>query len=159
MYAYCEESSSSWATIQDLYDRFGEEYVDKLAVRRNWDAELKMYVADETEAGKFKVLCLALQDAKNLLIRKLQCQYTDIAALSTSVFPAIKQLHIQLTIETLKNGGDCSSCACNTDIDKYIDCGTICNDAGECLVSNKSFISASEAHFHCECKGHCGCCK
>lgn len=157
--AECDcSTSTSWATTDDLYDRFGDEYVDKLATRRNWNEASEMYVADENDEAKEKVLCLALCDAKSLLLQKLQCKFADVSPLETANFPGIKQLHIKLTIQTLKAGGDCSGCECNEEIDKYIACGTICTDDGICLVSSQTFISATEAHFKCECQGHCGCC-
>lgn len=149
---------STWATVEDLYARFGDEYVDKLAIRRVWDVDSQMYVADESTEGKLRVISLALADAKALLKRKLQCLYSNVDYLDTYVFSAIKQWHIKLTIETLKMGGDCSACACNTDIDSYFACGSICSDDGMCLSSKKTFITVSEAVFCCERNCGCGCC-
>lgn len=149
---------TTWATVDDLYDRYGEEFVDKLSIRRNYDSSIGSYVADESPEGKFRVQMLALEDAKNLIITKLSCKFSGVALLNDFYFAAIKQWHIKLTIETLKIGGDCWACECNTHLDSFIDCGSICSEDGQCLVSKKTFISASVAHFPCECLGSCGCC-
>ena len=156
---YCSDEQTSWANIDDLYNRFGEEFVDKLSIRRVYNTEVESYVADETKEGFTKVQILALCDAKALILEKLSCKFSGLKSLDTNIFPAIKQWHIKLTIEALKIGGDCRSCVCVEDLNKFIDCGSICNDKGECLVSKKTFIKVSHAHFECECKsaGCCGC--
>lgn len=160
MYCYPGNSSSSWATIRDLYDRYGEEYVDKLAIRRNWNETAGSYVSDESREGKFRVICLALEDSKALIRRKLLCKYTSIEGLDSANFLGIKQWHIKLTIETLKIGGDCTSCECNADLDKFIDCNSICTEDGVCLTSNKTFMVATVAHYPCEgCGDGCSCCR
>lgn len=155
---YCG-TDSTWASVTDLYDRYGDEFVDKLATRRIYDPDTGTYVADESEEGRLRVLSLALCDAKQLLRRKLSCYYSNTNLLDDNIFYGIKIWHIKLTIETLKAGGDCLSCACLPDIDKYIECGSICTEDGICLTSEKTFISASTAIFCCEMKGRgCGCC-
>ena len=154
---YCENENTSWATVDDLYARCGEEYIDKLSTRSNYDHELGTYVADETKEGRFRVTALALCDARDLLKRKIACKFGKVELLDSKVFSAIKQWHIKLTIETLKAGGDCSGCACVTEIDQYLDCGVVCSDDGACLPSNKTFFSISKSKFPCE-GGGCGCC-
>lgn len=157
MYCYSGDSSS-WANVNDLYDRFGDEFVDKLATRNKYDTEVKRYIADESTEGRFKVIALALCDAKALIIRKLKCKYSNVSLLNSSAFPSIKLWHIKMTIETLKVGGDCSGCNCE-ELDKFIECGDICNeDETVCLSSKLTFITASEAVFTCECHGGCSCC-
>lgn len=160
MYDCYFDSPSSWATVNDLYDRFGDEYMDKISTRNNYNSTLGRYVADESVDNRFKVISLALCDAKELIIRKLQCAFSDVTPLNDLVFPAIKQWHIKITIETLKIGGDCSACACNEDLDKFIACGVVCTSDGVCLSANSTFISATCAKFPCEngCGGGCGCC-
>lgn len=155
---YCGDEST-WASVSDLYDRFGDEFVDKLSTRRVFDTELNSYVSDESPQGRLRVISLALCDAKQLIKDKLRCVYKNVELLDSHLFYGLKQWHIKLTIETLKAGGDCYSCACLTDLDSYVKCGSICTDDGLCLEKKTTFISASEAVFCCEKKGEgCGCC-
>ena len=154
---YCSSETNSWASINDLYERFGDEYVDKLATRRKWDAALDTYVADESVEGRTRVLTLALCDAKALLIQKISCLFGNISLLSTSNFSSIRQWHIRMAIEVLKAGGDCHSCNCES-LDNFLKCGTICDENGVCLPSKTTFISVSEAKFPCECEDRCSCC-
>ena len=132
---YCSDESTSWASIGDLYDRYGEEFVDRLSVRRNYDTEVGSYVADETKEGFTKVQILALCDAKALILEKLSCKYTGLKQLDTVSFPSVKQWHIKLAVETLKIGGDCRACACVEDIVKFSECGSLCYEDGICLPS------------------------
>ena len=156
---YCDESeSTSWANIDDLYSRYGEEFMDKISTRTIYDSEVSNYVADESTEGRFKVICLALCDAKEFIRTKVSCKFGNTQLLDTASFAAIKQWHIKLTIETLKLGGDCSGCACVVDLDAYLGCARICTDSGVCLPSLKTFFSMSEARFSCECHGGCRCC-
>lgn len=150
-------SNSTWATIEDLYERFGDELMDKLGVRRNYDSDLGTYVADESPASIRKVIQLALDDAREFIIKKLQCKFAGVSRLGTHYFPAIKQWHIKLTIETLKIGGDCAACACVADLDKYIECDRICDENDICLTSTKTFISSSKPKWNCDCHGGCKC--
>lgn len=151
-------SESTWATEEDLYSRYGDEFIDKLAIRRNWDEDEQQYVADESDEAKEAVIALALCDAQNLIIQKLSCLYSNVDILNEYLFGALKQWHIRLTIETLKNNGDCMGCSCVVDLDKYIACGSICSDEGVCLSSSSTFLEATEAHFKCECNCSGGCC-
>jgi len=154
---YCSEEQSTWANVSDLYRRYGDEFVDKLANRKKKDPVTGRYVVDESEEGRFEVIALALCDAKSLLQRKLACKFSNTYYLNEYTFPSIKLWHIQYTIETLKKEGDCSACDC-TLLDQFIECGNICTDDGICLSSNKTFLVASVAHYPCECRGVCGCC-
>jgi len=154
---YCEPSST-WATVDDLYSRFGDEYVDKLAIRRIFDVDLDSYVADESSEGKLRVITLALCDSKELIKRKISCLYSNYLILDDYIFPGIKQWHIKMTIETLKIGGDCMACECNTSLDEYLKCGSICTEDGVCLSKNTTFIEVSESKFCCERLGRCKCC-
>lgn len=152
---YSEEPTNSWATVEDLTSRYGQEYIDKLSTRTVYDADVGSYVADETSEGRFRVLSLALSDAKELIKRKVSCIYSNSNLLENNLFPALKQWHIKLTIETLKIGGDCSACACNEDLDKFLSCGNICTEDGQCLTSNKTFWKVSKADWPCEGGGCC----
>lgn len=156
--SYCSDEKTSWASISEIYDRYGDEFVDKLSIRRKYDTDVQSYVADETKEGLFKVQMLALCDAKDLILEKLSCKFSNLELLDTNNFPSIKQWHIRLTVETLKAGGDCRACACIEDLNKFVDCNSICDDAGVCLKSKKTFISVSTPVFKCECKGGCRCC-
>lgn len=147
----------TWAVIQDLYARYGQEYVNKLGIRRNKNEEAGRYVASESQEEIDAVLNIALEDAKQLVLQKLSCIYSDYLKVNSLNFPYVKQWHIRLTIEILKVGGDCTQCDCEK-FDEFLKCNKICTDDGICLVSNKSFISASKAVFECECHGRCSCC-
>ena len=159
MYPYdpydCDETST-WADVGDLRERFGDEYIDKLATRRNFDSARGEYLSDETSTNRLRVITLALCDARELILRKLSCLYKNLYVLDKHFFHGIKQWHIKLAIETLKAGGDCSSCGCIADLDKYLECGRICADDGTCLESLKTFISVTSQKFPCEDEG-CGC--
>lgn len=157
--AYCESGLNTWATIEDLYDRYGVEFVDKLSVRTVKDASTGKYYIDETDEAKEKVLGLALEDAKAFILNKLSCLYSNVDLLQEYCFSGLKQWHIRLTIETLRLGGDCAGCGCIGDLDKYLSCGNICSDDGQCLSSNSTFFAVAPAHFPCECcSDNCGCC-
>lgn len=143
---------NSWATISDLYDRFGEEFVDKLSIRRKWNDVLGDYVADESKSSMTRVQLLAIDDAKALVKEKLSRCFTDVRRADKEVFSAIKQVHIKLIIETLKNGGDCRGCECVSSIDSL--CSGVCND-DSCLTKKTTFISVSNPKFNCE--EDCGC--
>lgn len=158
MSMYCDSSNNSWATVDDLYERYGEEAIDKLATRSNYDSTLKSYVADESTEGRLRVISLALCDSMELIRRKISCKFSNVSLLDSKTFLAVKQWHIKLTIETLKKGGDCSGCECIEDLDAYLDCARICDEQGTCLPSLKTFFSISEASFRCECRGLCKCC-
>lgn len=145
----------TWAIKQDLYDRFGQEYMTKLAIRRNWDAINKMWVASEQDVDIAKIINLALDDAKALIQTKLNCQFTDASIVETTDFPAIKIWHMKMTIRVLEAGGDCAGCDC-TDLDKFI-CGQVCSPDGVCLSSAASVISVSVPVFECEACGCGGC--
>lgn len=148
----------TWALIEDLYARFGDEYVDKLAVRRKWDETIQDYVADQSEEARTEVLELALEDAKALILQKLSCLFSGLENLETSDFPAIKIWHIKMTIEVLKKGGDCTACDCAA-LDEFLKCGSVCTEDGVCLSKKSTFITVSDSQFPCECfpKGCCSC--
>lgn len=151
------ETQTTWAMPDDLIARYGQEFMDKLSTRRKFDVELEQYVADESTEGRSTVLTNALCDSKNYIFAKIQCKYKNSDLVNTLNFPSIKHWHIKLTIEALKVGGDCSECACVSDLEKFLDCSPICSEDGQCLLSNKTFISATEAEFRCECFGRCRC--
>ena len=147
----------TWAAKEDLYARFGQEFINKLAIRRNYDEETESYVASEDDESIENVLNTALEDAKTLILGKLSCKFANFQIVNTMDFPSIKQWHIKMTIEVLKQGGDCTACDC-TKLDEFL-CTNICTEDGFCLTSIKSFISVSKPHFPCEaCKGDCKCC-
>jgi len=146
-----------WAIKEDLYARYGQEFVTKLAIRRNWDATLQDWVADVSELNVGAVVNLALEDAKNLILQKLNCLYSNVTLLDTINCPVLKIWHIKLAIEVLKAGGDCTACDCKT-FDEFLSCNKICDENGNCLISNKSFITVSDSCFPCEACGCDGCC-
>lgn len=157
-YSYCEPLST-WATIDDLYERFGDEFIDKLAIRRVWDETLEQYVADESQQAKNTVIHYALCDAKAIIKQKLSCLFVSVNLLDTKIFPAIKIWHMKMTIEILKVGGDCLACTeCNAKLDEWLKCNTVCSEDGDCLISKQTFIEVSESKFPCECEDK-GCCK
>lgn len=148
---------STWAIIEDLYSRLGEEYVNKLAIRNDWDEDTESYVANEDPEVIETRLNQALLDAKNLILQKLTCLYTNVELLDEENFPAILIWHVRTTVEVLKAGGDCTSCNCEQ-LDNFIKCNSICATSGVCLTSKKTFLFVSEAKFKCECMGVCSCC-
>lgn len=148
---------SSWATKEDLYARFGQEFVTKLAIRRNWDNESKIWVASEDPIDIGAILNLALEDAKNLILHRLSCFFSNYQSVNESSFSALKFWHIKTTIDVLKANGDCTSCKCE-DLDEFLKCNNLCDDDGFCLTKNTTFISATVAKFECECIGGCSCC-
>lgn len=150
---YCSNEKSSWANINDLYDRYGEEFVDKLSIRRNWDSTISEYIADESKESKTRVQTLALCDSRDIIISKLRNRYSNIHLLDNDSFHGIKHWHIKLTIELLKQGGDCKDC--KNELDKFLDENKICSEK-ECLKKITTFISATKAVFKCEPRG--GCC-
>lgn len=153
----CDSNKNSWATICDLYDRYGEEFVDKLSIRRNWDDSVSDYVADESKESMTRVQLLALDDARSILKEKISIFFLKLNLLDKYEFNSIKQWHIKLTIEALKKGGDCRGCDCLSDFDEFLK-GPICND-NFCLERKGTFFSISKANFKCDrCKGSC-CCK
>lgn len=141
---------STWATPQDLYIRYGDEFIDKLGIRRVWDTYLHDYVADESYSGIQTILETALRDAEAVLRHKISCCFGKVSLLDTHTFSAIKQWHIKLTIATLRKGGDCYSCAECAEFDAFCACKTICSDDGICLPWKQSGISVSEETFDCE---------
>lgn len=142
----------TWATKEDLYARFGEKYINELGIRSNWSETAKAYVASESQTDIDKVLDLAIEDAKNLILQKLSCLYSDYQKVNTIDFPVLKQWHIQLIIDVLKIGGNCLACDC-TKLDEFL-CKEICTPDGVCLRKNVTAISVSIPHYPCEA---CGC--
>ena len=150
---------STWATPQDLYIRYGDEFIDKLSIRRVWDTYHNEYLADESYSGIQTVLETALRDAEAVLKQKISCCFGNVQLLDQHTFSAIKQWHIKLTIAALKKGGDCYACIECQEFEKYCSCSTICSDEGICLPNKKSSISVSKEVFECErCLGRCKCC-
>lgn len=147
----------SWATADDLYERFGDEFVNKLGIRRIYNYLIEDYVADESPEGISKVIELALEDAKAHLLQKMSCKFSNVYLVDQLQFSGLKLWHIRLTIDTLKIGGSCFACTeCNTEFDM---CSSICSDDGVCLTSKSTVFSVSEAHFCCEkCSGSSCCC-
>lgn len=152
MYQDCLKTNS-WATINDLYDRYGEEFVDKLSIRRSWDDGLGMYVANESKESMTRVQILALDDAKALLMEKISSLFVGAERLNDVEFYSIKQWHIKLAIETLKKGGDCKGCDCLGDIDEFLK-GKICSEKG-CLEKRTTFFQVYGGKLKCE--SSCGC--
>lgn len=147
-----------WATKEDLYTSFGQEFVDKLCIRRNWDAELEDYVASEDQESKDKVLNNALNMAKTVLIQRFRCSFRFTTELDTYNFPALLIWHQKTTIELLKIGGDCTLCKCEG-LDEWMKCNTLCTEDGSfCLPKKGSILSASKAKWPCECQDD-GCCR
>lgn len=148
----------TWAIIQDLYDRYGNEYVNKLGIRNNYNQEAGQYVASEDQESIDRVLNTALEDAKHLIINKLSCLYSDYAKVNSLEFPSIKIWHIRMTIEVLKVGGDCTQCDCE-DLSNFLKCNKVCTDDGICLTNSESFFSISKYKSDCELCCDDGCCR
>lgn len=147
----------SWATSEDLYERYGDEFINKLAIRRIWNPLIEDYIADETPQGISAVIELALSDAKIFLLQKISCKFGNVDLINTLEFSAILLWHIRLTIDTLKVGGSCFKCTeCIQEFDM---CTSFCSDDGICLPKKGVLISVSEAEFCCEkCIGSSCCC-
>lgn len=152
---YCEsDSNSSWANINDLYDRYGEEFIDKLSIRRNFNEVIQEYVADESIENKTRVQSLALCDARDMILSMLSPNFSNLKELDIKKFHAVKLWHIKFTIELLKQGGDCATC--KAEFEDFIKSNKICSDT-ICLSKKTTFISATKAVFDCEIKSGCGC--
>lgn len=148
---------SSWATKEDLYARYGQEFMAKIALRRNWDEELNTWIASEGVHDIGSVINLALEDAKTLILQRISCFFSNYQKVINGNFPAVKVWHIRTTIDVLKANGDCASCDCK-DLDNFLKCNSLCDENGICLNKKSTFISASVAKFDCECNGSCRCC-
>ena len=140
-------SNSSWATLNDLYDRFGEEYIDKLSIRNNYDESLEDYVADESRTNMIRVQLLALDDARDLILNKVNAVFKNAHLFNTMIFPFIKQWHIKLTIGFLKRGGECSSCI--EEFDENLKTSVLCS-GNVCLEKRTTFFYASEYKSKCD---------
>lgn len=149
---YYGDSKSSWANISDLYDRYGEEFIDKLSIRRNFNETIQEYIADESSENKTRVQTLALCDARDMILSILSRHFSNLTRLDNQIFHGIKSWHIKFTIDLLKKGGDCKGC--KKDFEKFLESNKICSGT-ECLKKNSTFISATEAHFKCEVRSKC----
>lgn len=139
----------SWATKEDLEKRYGDEFVNKLARRRDWDEASGTYVEDNTDQRVDEVIELALEDAQDWLSFKISCcfslkAFNDLIDAGKN-FAFLKRMHIKMTIAILKDGGDCAACEeCKDEFQKFCDCGKLCTDDGECLVSSSKSRFAVE---------------
>lgn len=139
----------AWATKEDLVKRYGGEFVDKLARRRDYDPETETYVEDNSEERINEVIDLALEDAKYWLTWKISCcfsikAFNDLIDSGQS-FSFLKKFHIKMTIIMLKDGGDCVECKeCQDEFSKFCECSKFCTDEGECLVSKSKSKFAVE---------------
>lgn len=162
---------ATWATKDDLVLRYGEETINKLSTRRNWDSDSSSYISDVNPESRNAVVEAALEDAKQELLMKIGCCY-DIKAFlrleAVSSFSFIRSYHIKLTILMLKNGaGDCAACKeCTDEFEKFCDCNKLCADNGECLVPEAygSAFAVQEMPKSClpkcicsSCEGSCCC--
>lgn len=139
----------TWAVKTDLVKRYGGEFVDKLARRRDYDPDTETYVEDNSDERINEVVDLALEDAKNWLSWKISCCF-NIKAFNDLVnsgksFSFIKKMHIKMTIAILKEGGDCVACIeCQDEFSKFCDCGQLCTDDGECIIAKSKSKFAVE---------------
>lgn len=150
--SYCHNEKTSWANINDLYDRYGEEFVDKLSIRRKWDEDLGEYIADENKASMTRVQSIALCDARSLIMSLLSQKYSNLSVLDNDNFRGIKHWHIKFTIDLLKQGGDCQGC--KEGFLEFLEQNQVCSESG-CLDRKRTFISATKAEFKCEPRGNC----
>lgn len=151
----------TWATKEDLVLRYGEEFVDKLARRRDWDEDAEMYVEDNSDERVNEVIEAALEDAKNWLTWKISCcfpikAFNDLI-ISGQSFSFVKRFHIKMTIIMLKDGGDCAECKeCQDEFSKFCECSKLCTDEGECIVSkSKSRFAVEKTSPSCWPKNIC----
>jgi hypothetical protein len=136
---------STWVDRQGLYARFGEEFIQKLARRRDFDCDANDgdggYTENETKKRVECVIDLAISDAKEWMLWKISCNFpiNEFNALlnQDKDFSFLKSHHIKLTIAMLKTGGDCTECeACQKEIGDIL-CDQICTDDGICIPSRK----------------------
>lgn len=158
---------ATWATKEDLVLRYGQEYVEKLAIRRDWNEDAEAYVADESPERIDQVINAALQDAKDWLLWKISCCFNivDFNALAEVSF--VKRFHIKLTIIMLKDGGDCQECKeCQDEFSDFCSCGSICDINGNCISKPTIGLIAVEKmprsclpqNYCCGCNSHRCCC-
>lgn len=153
---------ATWATIEDLYKRYGDEFMDKLSTRMDDNTSGDDYVANEDPLRRDEVIQLALDDARAILLQKINCCFkTDGKLVNPNLsFSGIFPWHIKLTIILLKQGGDCKDCDdCKEAFDDFCKCSSICSDEGDCLEKRGSAISVSEEKFKCDDIFKDGCCK
>lgn len=160
----------SWATKEDLCKRFGQEFVDKLARRRDYDRASETYVEDDSCTRMNEVIDLALQDAKDWMMWKISCCFPiktfNELILAGETFSFIKRAHIKMTIAILKEGGDCPACEeCKDDFSSFCACKKLCSDNGECIIAiSKSKFAIEETSPSCWPENLCcgcadtGCC-
>lgn len=136
---------STWTTKAGLYTRYGQEFIDKLARRRDFDpdaGEHGAYVENENCERVNQVICTAIEDAKTWILWKLSCCF-DIKEFNRLLeegdeFSFIQTFHSKLSITFLKSGGDCQECdECKEEISMVCSCKQICSDNGICLPSTK----------------------
>jgi len=153
-----------WATIDDLFTRYGEEYVNKLAVRRNYDKETKGYIADESCENIKLVLCTALEDARDQLEFVISKCY-NIKQLNEFIskdeeIKVIKRFHLRMAIAILKEGGDCEACdACEDKFYKICSESKLCTESGLCLTKNPRIYVTEycDPHKNLSWCNSCGC--
>lgn len=156
----------NWATEEDLILRYGEEFIDKLSLRNDFNETAEAYVANEDPARMQSVVQAALDDAKNWLLWKISCCFnlSDFNSLGDVSF--IKKFHIKMTIIMLKDGGDCQECKeCQDEFADFCNCGRICDNLGVCISStSKSKFAVQDmgksclpTNFCCSCGDKCCC--
>lgn len=145
----------TWATKEDLEIRYGQEFVDKLARRRDYDEDTETYVEDNTPERINEVIETALDDAKHWILWKIGCCYSskafnDLINLGQT-FSYVKRIHIKMAIAILKDGGDCAGCKeCQDEFSSFCACGKLCSDEGECLIpTSKSKFAVEKTDPSC----------
>lgn len=133
---------STWATKADLVLRYGQEYIEKAALRRDFNEDADDYVADESCDRINEVICAALEDAKEWLLWKISCSFNLADFNNLDDINYIKIFHMRLTIAMLKEGGDCEKC--QKEFSEFCACGQICDINGKCITKTKISLIAVE---------------
>lgn len=145
---------STWIDKQGLYLRYGQEFIDKLAIRRDFDCEANDgdggYIANETRKRLDCIINVAIEDAKEWILWKISSCYSIVEFNKfldeEKDFSFIKRFHIKLTITMLKFGGDCKECDdCKEELSEICSTKEICTDDGICIPSKKKSVFAVES--------------
>ncbi len=152
---------ATWATKADLILRYGQDVIEKMALRRDFNEEADDYVANETPERIDQVIETALQDAKDWILWKISCCFSLSEFLNLGDVNYIKRFHIKLTIAMLKDGGECKDCDdCKEEFSEFCSCGQICDVNGKCITKSKmSLIAVEKIEKSCLPENYCCACR
>jgi len=166
---------STWVDRQGLYNRYGQEYIEKLARRRDFDPSANGgsggYVENTSSTRVNEIINIAIEDAKTWMLWKISCCFNiqdfNLLLADNKEFSFLQRFHIKLTIILLKHGGDCAQCdECKAEISEVCSCSEICTDDGICIPSRKrSKFSVEKTEPSClptkvccgSCSNRCSC--